>query len=38
MEKYRENKEENKKAFVILVIKKIGMVAGSNESIKNIFN
>jgi len=31
MEKYRENKQEDMKAFSILVIKKIGMVAGTNE-------
>jgi len=31
MEKYIENKEEEKKAFSVLVIKKIGMVVGTNE-------
>jgi len=31
MEKFIERKQEDKKAFNVLVIKKIGIVAGTND-------
>ena len=37
MEKFIERKQEDKKAFNVLVIKKIGIVAGTNDQIKNVF-
>ena len=37
MEKYIERKQEDKKAFSALVIKKIGMIAETNDMLKNIF-
>jgi len=31
MEKYIERKQEDKKAFSVLVIKKIGMISGASD-------
>ena len=37
MEKYIERKQEDKKAFSVLVIKKIGMISGASDQIKSVF-